>query len=445
MNAADLMQVTNRPTIENAKQIAYTRLPAEQRTVVTLDGLGEEREVRTTGPDGGCTFESLPPRIPLHVEALRNGRIVGSIEGVLELTPGVVTKARVIARSAGPIRLRFAHADGLPLRTKRIGLKRAEGSASYAYFPSGQAVLYERVTDSEGLAEFRNVVAGEYFAGPRGGDGSEGIDRHSVAVRISIGAGPTDGIVDVSLPAAAYVIGVVADLYGAPLETGSVMSTSTNAVGMIVSDLLEGGSFRVGPVAPGRCTLRARDAESVLSSKPTSATAGDEGVELRLEPPRRLSVRLAARDGLACGLARITVVTESELHVIPRVDAVGPDTYELGPIPPMPRVLLATCDDGRMGIAAITAASFESRRHLEVAIVAAGDLSLRAPVGRRQTVRVLTREHLCLANLEIEGGHTEHVRAPVGEVAIQSTGPDGEILRSTVVVASREVTEFLLP
>lgn len=433
--ALDLVQGPLKPRLDNCRTMGYRRYPTEQRSVLVLDGLGEERVSRTTGADGECVFEGIAPFAPLYVEALRNGSLVGALGRQLTLQPGEQARVHLSIRSRIPVALRFVFEGGEPVRNQRIGIRQAEGRLRFDYFTSGQTFFRERTTDQDGRVEFKTLLEDSYYAGllpePRDRSRADAPAPSTIGVRIEVRSSDEFRVAQVVIPSAAYVTGVVSDAAGNPVENAFVFVASEQARGVVSVSTSGNGAFRVSPLVAGECVLGASDPHRELRSRSVRATASSDGVELRLEAPPRLSIRLISRDSSACRVGQVMVDTEDGMQLVPRFEPCDPGCLSFRPASVAPLAIIVTCEDGRMGVASMTAAGFDARRTIDIVVNASGEALVQNTEQERRVVDLRDSDGVRVARVVLEAGEARPVRLPVGDSTVEVI--DGAVTRTSTI------------
>jgi len=444
-----LVQGTDMLSLGSGRPMGYRTDPITQRRSLIVDGVAEARLTSTTGSDGQCLFEAVPPRVVLHVEAFRDRRMVGRVTGRTVLSPGEQASVSLIVRKLAPLTLRLTHEDGAPLAFEPVGIRRAEGTTPFAYFTSGDLFSREGTTDRDGRVELQNVLAGAYYAGqsPARKDRNQlhVIPPPSLGIRFDARSSGAREPVAITIPRALYVTGVVTDTSGTPLASGSVSATSKDAVGLVVAAVGLNGAFRIGPLVAGECTLTAHDPRHVQASRSTKTTAGTDGIELQLLPPRQLSIRVTSRDGRPCPLARVAVDSGQGLEIVMRFEESSDGVVSFRLTSDKPRAIIVTCNDGRIGTASTDADGFDWRQPIDIEVELAGHIRVRNTTPVPQAVELYDNGGARLATFVLAPDEAESVPVPAGEISVSVRASEGPARRSKAKVVAGHTTDMSVP
>lgn len=446
----------------------YT-LPAGARAVLVatapsyaLVHEAQRRSLRGTGdPDTRWTAEfdasmraelsDLPCGAELSLAAYAAKREVHRAQEKLTLVPRE-RRELVWEYDAGcTLTVKALDAEGRALASVPLWLLDDEGDERYLDAGDQSAAVKLGKTDAAGVAVFDAVAAGAWKLGPAARAMKPGeLDPDAfapVATRFTIATGEREHALELRLARALYIRGTVLDPRGAPPAKASVRTRGEHGSLRVSANADKTGAFVVGPLAPGRHTLRASARGWFADSDEIEADAGASGVTLQLKPGARIQGRVVdAATGQGCS-ARVTCAgLAGETNW--RTTQTTPDgTFQFGGLAAGRYSIAATTDDGRTGCV----------RELEREVdVDAAEVRVAVTPGARLRVRYDGSKDLLLVEVEHDGvrfasdsvlaGGATLFHVPAGVVRVRSKAPQSpdEWRVDTVTLPLGEEREFVL-
>jgi len=265
-----------------------------------------------TDSSGACTLLGLTPEVPLRVELLQGGAVVRRDLPTFSLRPNerreaewsVGTSYRIEGSVVDPAGAAVA---GLTLWIDRT---RADYPVFFQDFQES-SVVGATQTDARGRFAFADVAPGRWWIGPAAGP--RGRDRDPAGIAplaqvVEVLEGELRTEVLLTIQRGLTIRGRVLDPAGEPAPGIHVVAWTDGSYQ--ASDAGADGAFTVGPLVPGRYRLRAYS-EREADSPRVEASAGDEGVELCLQPGGTLSGTVVDGATGRASAATITLVQTS--------------------------------------------------------------------------------------------------------------------------------------
>lgn len=239
-----------------------------------------------TGPDGMCSFESLPPEVPLALEIRRAGELVKRAGKPVTLAGGETRSIEMRLGVGSTIRGRILDQEGRPAIVHAVALLAADGRA-HRPIHAGEYAIARTATDGAGNFAFHDVEPRSWWVGPVAGYTPFTLAGLPELVELEPGA--VDRELDLRAHRGLFVEGRVVDERGAPVGGAFVYADSVSAHSS------EAGAFRLGPLLPGAHDLKVWAAASPQSA-PAKVEAGAKDVELEVALLTG-ALRVEVRDG----------------------------------------------------------------------------------------------------------------------------------------------------
>ncbi len=380
----------------------------------------------STDAEGAFRLCGLSPSIPLQVTVSKNPNLRLTVRDPVKLAPGEEREVdyRLLA---GAVVLGVVRDEaGLPVPNCLIWLK-AEARRKPSTWEDD---LPDRSvsSDDQGRFEILDVSPGEWELGPAP---TSGYLPTPVAVHVPVGAARVEVVLE--LRAGLFVAGRVVGPDGLPVTNVTVMS-NRGPNGESRAD----GSFRIGPLEPGKVTLNVWSFASGLTAEPLEVQAGEEDVLLRLEPGGAITGHLVDVSGGPVG-GFATLSEEGAgfgTIMFSTVAADGEFTFD-GLRPGSYGVSARSAEGGAGSVQGIKVSGSIRVEEVSVRLAPGGQLALRFPTGEgNRAYRVRSGD--CLLHFDSVGAEesvTPHL--PAGAVTVELHAPGGALLltRETVVRA----------
>lgn len=247
---------------------------------------------RTDG-SGACELEDLPPSVPLAVELVADGHPPKKDLPPLSLVPGELQEVEWRLGSGCRIQGRVVDERDQPVAGQALWLQRASIEAPKFFRPHEEPAQTAR-SDAHGQFRMDDVAPGTWWLGPAAEREADPPAVAPAAALVEIASDELVKPVLVRVHRGLLLRGSVLRPDGSPAARALVLATGVEAGWGPDASTGADGAFVLGPLVPGRYVLRAMDGQSA-DSEPLEASAGEEGVVLRL----RLggSLRGTVRDG----------------------------------------------------------------------------------------------------------------------------------------------------
>ena len=232
-----------------------------------------------TDADGRALFEGLPAEAVL-AWTVSEPAGSGMREGQLALAPGERRRLDVVLGGTARVFGRVRDDLGAPVRELTLDLAR-EG------YPT-RKIQAVTVSDASGAFEFGDVAFGTYRLSC--GEDVEDFVAHRETLVVDRERTELELVLTRGLSIAGRVVANTGDFD----EHDSVSVWSLDGVPLL-SATLDESAFRVGPLAPGEYLVGAQDGE--LKSEVVRASAGTSDLELRVQPPVDVRVRVQGTTG----------------------------------------------------------------------------------------------------------------------------------------------------
>lgn len=339
--------------------------------------------------------------------------------------------------------LRVQRADGSPLRGQLVGLQHAAGSQQYKYGFARDSLRHSGATDENGVIVLEHVATGDFFVGVLPPASARRDDELiGLGVRAKVSESSRDRI-GVTLPAPLYVAGIVKDIDGAPVGSGTVIVSSKHAAGGASTEISPAGEFRVGPIVAGECTLMAFEKRSGLASGPVPAFAGDGAVEIVMRRSE-FRVRIASPDRSKVRLDRFELDVVGRMQDSPPARRQDDGTYVVETQGARVNGVVITCLDRRIGVAPVVLEHRDALEVTDVVLAPAGELSLKNRGARACSISLRATNDVRVALFELAPDASKLVTVPAGIVTLELT-IDGVVQRSSIRVGSTGITFGSVP
>ncbi|HKE01488.1 MAG TPA: carboxypeptidase-like regulatory domain-containing protein [Planctomycetota bacterium] len=369
-----------------------------------------------TDERGRCSFDTLPARIDLDIEAGARPAPMYRSSRAIRIEPATTHHERCVV-AVGRIDGQFVDADGAPIARHDIGLQRQKD------VPFEMGTL----TDDAGRFTFDVVPGGTWWVSTRTCDWSgSGCLHLPVSERVRLTADQPR--VDVLMQAARgeFVEGLVF-ARGGVAEGASVHAETASGPRRAADAKTDAnGAFRVGPLPAGNVTLTAW-APGYRRSSPVTEVAGSTDVRLDLLPGAALVGTIRdARTGASVAASvwmrsdRQPRLSEKELAAFS-----GPlrDSFEFGGLEDGEYFLFASTPDGRAAhLGPIELHALERKEGLELRVGSAARLRVvSAPMTNGAEYELYAGGTRLHDDWLVPGESKVHI-VPAGKIEIHVTG-----------------------
>ena len=341
----------------------------------------------TTGDGGAFQLDDLPAGVPLAVEVRRGVHVLHKERDPLVLEPGEARE--VLWRIGVGCTLRGTVVDqhGEPVPRAVIRLLPGEVEDCYEELDDAHALT---VADAEGRFAFEALQPGTWSVGPDLPSYDAPSDALApIALVLELGPAETEREIRLEAFRGIYVRGRVLDPGGDPVLAGGwVYGWTTRGVAGDDVEEEDRGAFVLGPLAPGPVHVRA--SFEGFSSDLVEVLAGEEGIELRLEPGGVLAGTVVdAQTGLPADAEVTAFDGEVEFGMFGWSPAEG-GAFSIHGLPVGTCDVIATTADDRIGVlAGVSLGEGADVRGLTILVSPGALLSVRGEGGQRSffTVR----------------------------------------------------------
>lgn len=322
----------------------------EQPSGSWVSGPNEVRWIATVDAAGVAVLPRLPARAPLELTLRRGSTEVWRAREALVLAPGEARAVEIHAGGGG-IHGFVREADGSPaagVRLRAVAIP-ATGSSGAVDFEHGPAATTQ--SEPDGAYRFDGLEPGGWLVGPAlmpKGQEDPRRDPTPTAARVEFEPSGADVRHDIVLVRGVVIAGRVVHADGRAGSLAWVTADGRESWSLRGTWADADGNFVIGPLRPGRWTVRATAGDG-LASSPTVVDAGREDVVLTLVEQAVLRVEVQDESGLQRTKATVTLVPAQGLGdaTTLRTDASGVATFlDLAPVA---HHLAASTDDGRFG------------------------------------------------------------------------------------------------
>lgn len=418
-----------------------------------LPSIPESEWKASADSSGLCVLQDLPPDVPLHVELIRGGHVVKKDLPALSLSPSEVREVEWTIGSGCLLEGLVCDQRGEVVQGRTICLQRADlDTARFLQkYQSGEVVV-ETKTSSDGRFAFPDVSQGKWWIGPAAErddwDAPDSDAIAPVAQVVEVLEGMSRQEVVLRVHRGLYIRGRVLDPAGEPAPDTYLYGSTENVALMISAQTESGGAFALGPLIPGRYSLVAHG-WTLADSDPVEASAGDEGVVLRLRAGGSISgIIVDGATGRACaatltlglrGLADqgLTMFEngEDEENGAFQLDGLAPGVYDIS----------ARASGQRVGIlrGVVVQAGIDTSK-LVVTLAPGATLRVKyAGKDRFLSYRILS-EGVPVAGDGIQAGGSKEIVVPSGRLTIEcrSTGESSETKEIELAVGEQKELVF---
>jgi len=394
-----------------------------------------------TDSSGECEIGHIPPGVPIMVELLRGGLSLRRDLPELSLSPGERREVEWRLGSGCLVAGLALDAGGKPVPELAIWLQRADYRLPRFFQEhEDERVAVETRTDAHGRFELDDVSPGTWWIGPAAGQASKEPDLEAVASLaelLEIPAGLARHELVLRVHRGLTIRGTVLDPQGAPASDQFVWASGEAASHGVDCTSAEDGTFVLGPLVPGRFTLQVSSFDQTYA-EPVEASAGDEGVVLRLLPAGTL--RGTVRDGATGEVVAATVDYVRVGDEGAGMAECGDGHFRLGGLEPGTYELCARASGMRIGrLGGLVVRSGEETRDLELRLEPGARLRVKfAGSEGHLRYRVLC-DGVIVADDGMQAGGTSETVVPGGRIVVESfKRPDVRARQELVLVAGEE-------
>jgi protocatechuate 3,4-dioxygenase beta subunit len=434
--------------------------PGERVLPLGLDCVWEG----TADDAGVCSLEDLPSDVPLSVTILVDKVVVRSDLHAVSLRPGETREVEWRIESAddgggGVLEGKVFDQAGKPVEGCTIGLAKARiGQPTYFDCIPGNLVIERCQTDAQGRYSFQEVHAGRWWIGPavtrRMSQPPPGT-LAALAEVVEIPGGNSSTHLDLHVFQGLYIQGTVLDAAGRPAPNIDVEVETDTAADVPDAETGNNGCFRVGPLVPGRYSLFA-EVDGTLHSDPVTASAGEDGVVLRLKQCGALSgTVMDVRTGKPC---RAEVCIALRKSTDSKGLSVDPKDLSLDMMPTeedgtfraeelLPGVYDIAARAGSRSVGLLKSVRVEAgaeTRSVVVTVLPGAALRIRNGLEDGNEVYFVSGDGVSIACAVIQAGETGDVDVPPGHVVIRWGVELGSLQQKELDLKVGEVREVVL-
>ncbi len=425
--------------------------PLSSRTAPSRHGRGASiGRGGSFDPDLRELVSELPPDLPLTVRVLDGDALPLEVPEPIVLKAGETLELHVRLQDSCRIAGIALDERGDPVASLPLLLLRSRRPGRVLVDPREcDTALATATTDESGHFLFDSVLPGAWRIAPStetlGPDAASTREPIApVAVLLEISPGTREQPVEYRVQRGFSITGKVLDPHGAPAP--SVQVRARRGVDSVEVSSGPEGEFELGPVPAGTFELVAAPDGSLEASIVVRAEAGARDVVLNLKRLGSLAGRVVdsrTGDGVA---TQVTVCQTTPAGEPTHEISTGLDgRFELGGLHTGSYALVATSQDGRMGILRGVEISAEGEP---------SGVTIKLVLGSRLRIRYAGAKDFCTAQVEqdgvvvatngIENGASKTFSAPAGDVKVVCTlGGNGKKLVRELTLKAGEEQELV--
>lgn len=399
---------------------------------------------------GLYVLQDLPPDLPLHVEILRGEQVVKRDLPPLSVAAGEVREVDWRIGAGCLLEGIVVDQRGEVVKSRTIWLQRAEPDERPIFSPYATTdVVGESITGTDGRFAFVDVSPGTWWVGPEARREELGVfDPEAiapVAEVVEIVEGSARQELRLRVHRGLYIRGRVLDHAGLLVPEFGVAGFNETANLSFETKSGSDGEFALGPLVAGHYGLMAFP-RTDADPRPPMASAGDEGIEVRVKFGGRVSgTVLDGATGKVC-VAELTfalrgspdrdyTTTESYVDGAFEIDGLLPGTYDVA----------VTASGQRVGmLSGVTVTVGSEIRNQVVTLVRGATLRLRN-AGKEGSLsyRVLSGGVMIASDWIDVGGHGA-TAVPSGRLVIEYQLADGTSEKKEIELAVGEERELVI-
>jgi hypothetical protein len=399
-----------------------------------------------TESNGRCSIDGLPPEMPLRVELVKGRSVLQKVSEPIVLHTGETRRVEWKIGGGCDLQGRVRDPNGAAIAAVTLWLRPSDSFGAYPDPYRKKDVIASATTDAAGAFRFASVPSGRLWlcVEPTRHQSEPARDDALAPLSdvVEIPDGASSVTHDLTVYRGVYIRGRVVDPSGAGVRQSVVFCAPESREWSTLAQSLDDGVFAVGPLVPGRYRCQAGRSSKHAASDEAIASAGDEGIVLRLHPGARISGRVVdAATNMPCRAQMVLAAREAKSFslMLPEtkpdgtfaIEALDAGVYDLG----------GRTDDARAG----------TLRGIEVGSGAdVKDLVLTVSPGARIRVHNACKTRVGGIRIEsggvaiavdgMEAGTTRTFAAPAGHVSVQLKfyKPEREMKRELDVAVGEE-------
>jgi protocatechuate 3,4-dioxygenase beta subunit len=418
-----------------------------------LPPLGATSWTGVADATGMCAIDELPSDVPLIVTIFLDGDIVKKDLPNLSLRPGETREVEWRAGGGCDVEGTVLDPAENPVEGCTLWVMKAEDDQPRFFEAHDSEKVIRRFrTQANGQYAFHGIGAGRWWIGPAATHNEfdppapDAFAALGEIVRIPEGA--TVQHADLHVFKGLYIRGVVFDPDGNPSPETYVWGGSKVGGGILAGRTGKDGTFAVGPLVPGRCSLLAKGTEAANSER-VEAEPGEEGVVLRLQRGGVLrGIVVDAQSGKPCQ-AEICVALRStddpyqwgmrmqstEEDGTFRADGLGPGIYNLS----------ARAGSQRVGaIQSVVVRPGAETTGLEIKVSPGATLRVRYAGKDGYAQFEAVSGEVCIGGDGIPAGGVAVTDVPSGHILIRYSLPGGPPAKQEVELSVGEEREVVI-
>jgi len=385
--------------------------------------------------DGLAVIEGLPAYAPLRCSVWHRGRSLFRVSDPIELGPGEQRPTTWSMGVEGVIRGVVRERDGRGVPDCVVWLQRATADGLTLFGAEDESGSRRSArSDQEGRFRFADVPRGSWWLGPAHLPDTDPhvIAPASIGQRIDLPAEDVER--EVRLLRGLVVIGRVLAPDGSTPARAEVDASHGPNQGYCDAVPIVDGWFAIGPLAPGRWSLRAKGLTPISSrSDAAEVEAGATDVVLQLNELGTVRVRVIDAAGVPVEEARIVAGSRAwRSHTRTRVDGI----CVLEGVPPGPLTVGATTEDGRWAVFSGRDVGHSTTVVVDLALVPGVRARIRARPGSRASGFEVFRDGVLIASVPAASQEgIAHVTMPIGSCELRAFTMAGFVTGSVEVSA----------
>lgn len=345
--AREDQEIVERLQSRGPTSFSVRRSTVPGRSQVLWNGLGAKDWTEPLGSGFSAMFRGLPSGVPLHVDVLMEGNVIGRLGDTVALQAGEELRVDVVASMPRECAFQLQQDDGRPASNASVWLSSAKTSRQYCYWGT-QGADRRGSADLTGVVTFAGLTPGEYFVGC-GRDSNlpapvvENGERNVfVGVRVTVGPDTTASApILVRMPTGGVIGGFV--VQGNQVCSNSeVLLSSPFVEGTCTRATDPSGSFLFSGCMDAQHSLRAR-VKGTKAWATVNADLGRVDHVLEIMPTQPLLVRIGRKDG-ACISSEELVVRFNRAAGVVEQRQLGPEamTFMLEVASGVPEAIVVT-------------------------------------------------------------------------------------------------------
>jgi hypothetical protein len=346
-----------------------------------------------------------------------------------------------------------------PVANTWLGLERASTDES-SFASRDRVAARESMTDASGHFVFDDVPAGSWVLGALTEMRNVGMERRTNAeplsaeaekhavqpVRVTIVPGATSQHVEVRTDRGLAITGRVLDADDKPIDHADVSTGGLDGVSVKHAGTDGSGEFVLSPLPAGTFTLTAL-APGSFRSVPVTATAGERGAVLRLQPSCAINGIVVGANGEPRSMAEVLVVAlnAADMKLEPRTAGFD-GRFEIRDLAPGSYAVFASDQRDAIGVTTNVQAKVGETRELRVVLERGAYVRVSYAGARDEIGFEVRHEGRLLARSSAFHGLRREILVPSGTISIASHGNDpAERFERTITIGPGETQDVNLP